>query len=337
MKTDFMKQFIYLMLIASISFVGCSTDDDDSSEPEATGKIPGLTASLSSNNGRSVKLTFQDVTDGEYGYSIYHSEDGGEFDRIKGNLNDTSYWNERTDYGKTYRMFVNYESMYSDTIEIATTHPARPWLDVGAATGGEGSSAYIRYIKLDFFVGEEHPNDIVDKFEYYRNGELIEEYDLADDITYWDNHFDYRDESSSLSFDQEYTYYIAAITYEGDVHKSYEHSVTPRRPDPIDRPAPEITGVSSDHDNEIVYIHIKDESESASMIEIYAELNDGEWVWDGEFTTGELETDDDGSYKYPLGTEDAPGGFSTLRSKAKVEIQGIYSDWSGWNTTTIIN
>jgi len=227
--------------------------------------------------------------------------------------------------------------MYSDTIEMETTHSAKPWLDAGVAVGGEGSDAYIRYVKLDFFVGEEHPNDIIDKFEYYRNDVMIEEYDLADDITYWDNHFDYRDESSDLAFDQEYTYYVKSITYEGEEHNSLKHSVTPRRPDPIDRPEPEITDVTSDHDNEIVYLHIHDESESASMIEIYAELGDNEWIWEGEFTTGELNTDEDGNYMFPLGTEDAPTGINTLRSKAKVKIQGIYSEWSNWNVTNIIN
>lgn len=337
MKTDFLKYFVYLMLITGISLVSCSKDDDDNTEPEATGKIPGLTASLSADNGRTIKLAFQDVTDGEFGYSVYHSEDGGDFERIKGNLQDTTYWDRRTENGKTYRIFVNYENMYSDTIEVATAHPAKPWLDVGAAVSGEGSGAYIRYIKLDFFVGEEHPNDIIDKFEYYRNGDLIEEYDLADDITYWDNSFDYKDESSSLNFDQEYTYYVAAVTYEGDVYKSLEHSVIPHRPDPIDRPEPEITDVSSDHENEIVYVHISDESGSASMIEIYAELDDGEWIWDGEFSTSELQTDSEGSYMFPLGTEDAPTGIRTLRSKAKVKIQGQYSGWSGWNVTYIIN
>jgi hypothetical protein len=328
-----------MLLVASVSFIGCSEDEDDNAQPKSNGKIPGLTASLSTNNGRTIYLSFNDAGGEDVssldGYDIYQSENGGEFEKIKNNLKDTSYTNRRTDHGNTYRIYVNFQSMYSDTIEIATAHPAKPWLDVIAGKTGEGSAAVLDYIQLDFFVGEEDASEIVKKFEYFRNEEKIGEYSVPE-ITIG-NDFEHKDESDQLQFDQEYTYYVVAHTKDGEQVKSLEKSITPQRPDEIDRPEPEVEGVSSDHDNELVYIHVNDVSGTSSRIEFYAELNDNEWIWEGEPNTSDLKTDADGNYMIPISTEEAPNGINTLKTKARVYITGQYSGWSDWNVSTIVN
>ena len=95
MKTNYFKYFMYMLLIVSVSFTSCSEDEDDNPQPSASGKIPGLTASLSTDNGKSIYLSFNDAAGDEVssldGYDIYQSENGGEFERIVGYATSKTY------------------------------------------------------------------------------------------------------------------------------------------------------------------------------------------------------------------------------------------------------
>jgi len=337
MKKKWMMYLMSLLLIGSVTFVGCNKDDDEDDEPEITGKIGGLTATLATYNGRTIFLSFNNeaaehITSLD-AYDVYQSEDGGEFEKIKSNLSDTTYTDNRTTHGKTYRYFINFDGMYSDTIEIATAHPAMPWVSARARVTGEGSEAYIEHIKLEYFIGASSAKDVVDKFEFYRNNEKIGEYQISPVTN--SNSFDYIDDDITFNFDEEYTYYIIAITTEGEQMQSLDAGVTANIPDAIDRPAPQVSGISTDQENNLIFVHVNDVSNSASYIELYADLDDGAWIWEGSAGVSELSTDENNNYKFALSTEDIPGGFKTLEYKARVTIMNKNSDWSNWGISTV--
>lgn len=339
MKRTTINYLLALLLIASFTFFSCKKEDE---EPETgiSGKIPGLTANLSTGNGRTIRLSFNDAA-GEYitssfnAYNVYQSEDGGEFSRIRNGLTDTTYTDNSTKHGKTYQYFVNFENMYSDTIEISTAHPAMPWLSASVRVQGEGANAYIDYVRLNYFVGESRANDIVDKFEIYRNEVMISEYQIPSVIT--GNNFEYKDESSDLSFDQDYVYYIIAHTKTGEQFKSLDASVTPIIPDEIDRPAPQILSVYSNTETNTINIHVKDVSGTATFIDYYSEIEDdgGVYYWTGEPAISNLNTDSQGNYIITLDADDIPGGFKTIKTRARARISGNYSDWSDWNVSSV--
>lgn len=340
MKKNWINYVMYALLISTLSFVGCTDDGDQTGEP-ANGEIENLIASLSTGNGRTVKLSFNHLLDslGEPlgDYDIYHSEDGAEFIK-EGNTDKNFYSSNRTRHGKSYRFFVKSDqedmTYYSDTVEIETAHPAMPWVSTSARIAGEGSGATIEYVKLEWFTGEPETVDVVSKFEYFRDGEKIGEYEVPS-ITNG-NDFEYKDESINFNFDQEYVYTIVSHTHEGEQLESFESAITMRVPDVIDRPAPTIANITSDASEKVIYLHINDVSENGTYCNIFAELGEGQWVWEGgDRALSNLEQDEDGNYMFPLSTEGAPGGYHSLKAKAKVTIQGQESDWSTWSVATV--
>jgi len=340
MKKHWINYALYALLISTLSFVGCTDEGDETGEPE-NGEIENLVASLSTGNGRSVRLTFDHLVDslGEPlgDYIIMNSEEGADFVK-DGNTNNNAYSSNRTKHGLSYRFFVKSRHddkwYYSDTIEIATAHPAMPWVSIGASVDGEGSGASIRYIKMEFFTGADPSWEVIEKFEYFRDGEKIGEYNLPQ--FGYSNSFEHKDESINFNFEQEYVYTIIAHCHSGEQLESLESAISVNVPDVIDRPAPSIEGITSDATEKVIYLHIKDESEAATYANIYAELGDGEWVWEGgDRALSNLEQDEDGNYMFPLSTEGAPGGFKSIKAKAKVTIQGKDSDWSSWSMATV--
>ncbi len=340
MKKNWINCVLYALLISTLSFVGCTDEGDDTGEPES-GEIKNLVASLSTNNGRSVRLSFEHLFDstGEPlgDYDIYHSEDDAEFIK-EGNTNNNFYNSNRTKHGKSYRFFVKSEQddmlYYSDTIDIETAHPAMPWVSTSARVIGEGPGADIEYVRLKFFTGEQETVDVVSKFEYFRDGEKIGEYEVPSIIN--GNDFEFKDESIDFNFEQEYVYKVVSFTHDGEQIESLEAAISVNVPDVIDRPAPSIEEITSDATEKVIYLHIKDVSESATYANIYAELGDGEWAWEGgDRALSNLDQDEDGNYMFPLSTEGAPGGFKSIKAKAKVTIQGKESDWSAWSVATV--
>lgn len=340
MKKNWINYVMYALLISTLSLVGCTDEGDETGEPE-NGEIENLVASLSTGNGRSVRLTFDHLVDslGEPlgDYIIMNSEEGGEFVK-DGNTNNNVYGSNRTKHGMTYRFFVKsmHDGMfyYSDTIEIETAHPAMPWVSSVASVDGEGAAATIRYVKMEFFTGQDPTYEVVEKFEVFRDGVSIDEFEIYQGG--YGNDFEYKDESINFNFDQEYVYQIVSHCHDGEQVKSLEEAITIRVPDVIDRPAPSIANITSDVDNKVIYLHINDVSENGTYFNIYAELGEGEWAWEGgDRALSNLDQDEEGNYMFPLSTEGAPGGFHSLKAKAKVTIVAQESNWSSWSVAKV--
>lgn len=331
MKSSSIYYFMVLLLAAGICFASCSKDEEED-DPGITGSITGLTASLSTSNGRTVQLSFDDSA-GEYvaafnGYRVYSSEDGAEFERLDQIGTETSYTDRSTSHGKTYRYYINFENMYSDTIEISTAHPAMPWLSTGYQTDGDGPGASVRYIRLNYFVGESKAGDLIDKFVYYRDGV---EFNVRNVSSVAGNSFEYQDESITFNFDQEYTYKVVAHTHQGETFESFESTVTPRVPDEVDRRAPEIKGLTTDFSNERMYLHVNDVSGNAQFIEFFVEIEKDNYFWEASVNVADLSQDPDGNYMIGLNLTDVPNGNKEIKAKARIEVGGTTGDWSPWS------
>lgn len=190
---------------------------------------------------------------------------------------------------------------------------------------GEGDEAVLEYIYLSWKVGSE---DDISSYSIYRDGELISTEPTGNDQSY-------KDYDNSLNFGQEYTYAVVANTNQGESLESYDCYVTPKRPDVIDRPAPEILSVTSNRETKEIDLLITDESQSPNnLIHYKGELEDLNYAWDYQVQVGDLATDEDGNLIVGLSAEGAelPTNQTIwLRSRVRIYVEGDWSDWSPVN------
>lgn len=315
-----------ILLFTVILFTGCTKDDDDNGEPDDNlGPIKGLTASLSMDNGEWITLDWEEIDISYSGrYDVFRSVDGGEFER-RGDSDDEHFWDAQTERATTYAYYVNYKESYSDTIEVTTAPVCQPYAHAQAYVTGEGDEAVIEYIYLSWNVGSE---DDIDEYEIYRDGELI-----ATEPT--GNEQSFKDYDGSIDFNQEYTYAVVSKMSEGESLESFDCYVTPKRPDVIDRPAPEILSVSSIRETKEIDVLITDVSQSPNnLIHYKGELEDLNYSWDYQVNAGDLATDEDGNLIIGLVAEgaDLPTNQTIwLKSRVRIYVEGDWSEWSDVN------
>jgi len=314
------------LLFTAILFTACTKDDNDNAEPsDDYGPIKGLTASLSMDNGEWITLDWEEIDLPYYGrYEIFRSVDGSEFTN-RGDADKTHFWDPQTERNTTYSYYVNYKESYSDTIEITTAPVNQPFAHAMAYVTGEGDEAVLEYIIVNWKVGSE---DDINSYGIYRDGELISTEPTG-------NNQSYKDYDNSLNFGQEYTYVVVANTNSGGSIESFDCYVTPKRPDAVDRPAPEILSITSNRETKEIDVLITDESQTPNnLIHYKGELEDLNYSWDYQVNAGDLASDEDGNLIIGLSAEgaDLPTNQAIwLRSRVRIYVEGDWSDWSDVN------
>gem|GEM_PF-3245109 len=326
------KYLLFIMsvclLATSALFTSCSKDDE--SEPSSSGSIKNLTTSLSTYNGRNVSLTWTDPGKPSYSfYSVFRSENNDEFKELTDRCDKEEFNDTKTECEKTYQYYVSYSNMKSDTITIETGLKYQPYLNsCYAQISGEANAAEIQHIFLEWTVGE---TTNVDEYEIYRNGNLI----YTETASY---ESEFRD-TDSKNFDQEYTYKVVVVKDNGERLESLESTVTPHRPDAIDRDVPEIIKVTSNSADKSIEIHLSDVSNSGlDLIGFYAELEGLNYYWESDIKVVDMGIDDEGNLILKLNAADAslPGGQTIwLKSKVRIHVDGGWSDWSTWNRSFV--
>lgn len=316
------------ILATSVLLTSCSKDED--SEPSSSGSIEGLSASLSTYNGRNVSLTWTNPEKPSYSfYSVFRSENDGEFEELTNRCDKEAFNDVKTECEKTYKYYVSYSNMKSDIITIETGLKYQPYLNsCYAQISGEANAAIIKHIFLKWTVAE---TDDVDEYEIYRDGKLI----FTETASY---ESEFRD-TDSKNFDQEYVYKVVVIKENGDRLESLESAVTPHRPDAIDREVPEIIKVTSNSSDKSIEIYISDVSNSGlDLIGFYAELEGLNYYWESDVKVEKMGTDNDGNLILKLNADEAtlPSGKTIwLKSKIRIHIDGGWSDWSTWNRSFV--
>jgi hypothetical protein len=328
-----MKKYLFLimsvcLLATSVFLTSCSKDDE--SEPSSEGSIKALTASLSTYNGRNVSLTWDDPGKPSYSfYSVFRSENNGEFEELTSRCDKEAFNDTKTECEKTYKYYVSYSKMKSETITIETGLKYQPYLNsCYAQILGESSAAVIKHIFLEWTVGE---TTDVDEYEIYRDGNLI----YTETASY---ESEFRD-TDSKNFDQEYVYKVVVVKDNGERLESLESTVTPHRPDAVNRDVPEIIKVTSNHADKSIEIHLSDVSNSGlDLIGFYAELEGLNYYWESDIKVEEMATDDEGNLILKLNAANATlssGQTIWLKSKVRVHIDGGWSDWSSWDRSFV--
>ncbi len=320
--------------ILSLAFIaGCSKDDSMNPDSgSAQGTITGLTASLSTSNGRTIYLSWNGVPDKSSlkNYHVYRADGTTSEFTDYGSAKDTSYTDNvtRTLNNTTYQYYVTYDDTYtSDTITIQTADASLPFVSGYVNVTGEGSAASILYTHLDWYVGSE---DQVDHYEVYRDGNLLG--------TVIAGYKEYKDETSQ-NFDQEYLYKVVTVTKSGDRFESPECALTPHRPDAVFRTVPEIIKVTSNSSDKSIDVIISDVSnDPADLIGFSGEIEGTGYSWNFETKVEDCGKDADGNLIIGLDASGAnlPSGQTIwLRSKVRIFTQGGYSDWSAYFESTI--
>ncbi|MBI9069149.1 MAG: hypothetical protein JEZ09_17770 [Salinivirgaceae bacterium] len=318
------------MLATSVLFTSCSKDEDNTEE-EASGSINSLTASLSTYNGRNIYLTWENPGIPSYGfYSVYRAEgETGEFENLTSRCEGEHFNDIKTECENTYKYYITYSNMVSETITVKTGLKYQPYLNsCYAQVNGEAEDAVIQHIFMKWAVGE---TDDVDKYEIYCDGNLI----YTETKSY---ETEFRD-TESKNFDQEYTYKVVVITDDGQRYESFESTVTPHRPDAVNREVPEIIKVKSNLADKTVEIYLSDVSNSGlDLIGFYAELEGLNYYWEADTRVEDMSTDEEGNLILKLNADGAtlPSGQTIwLKSKVRVHIDGGWSDWSDWNRSFV--
>lgn len=338
MKCFYLKSILLLGIILGLSFTGCSKDDDENNneEPKAEGSISGLTASVS---GSAVKLAWADSAETGYNnyYEVFRAVEGEEFEQIENRGEDTDYTDRFAEFSTSYQYFVKHNDRHSDTISIETESQYQPYTSGGGARyDGYGQEATIEYLSFDWRVGEAEG---IERIEYFRDGELIDEYRNP-----YDNASDLKDEDNSFEFGVDYTYKVVVTTAEGETYESLELVITPQRPEEENHEAPEapeVVKVVSDRENFTIDVYITDVSERGNdFIAYYIELPDQNYSWEEvSRRTDEFPTDEEGNLIIKLDASEVTFPASSVWLHSKVKIENVntkmWSEWSDWNKTKV--
>lgn len=329
-----MKKFLFFfmsvsMLATTVLFTSCSKDEDD--DVAAAGSITGLSASLSTYNGRVIFLTWEDPGKPSYNfYTVYRAEgENGEFEVMTGRCDDEHFNDAKTECEEIYRYYIEYSNMLSDTLTVETGLKYQPYLNsCYAQISGEANDAEIVHIFMKWTVGE---TDEVDKYEIYRDGSLI-----YTETKSFESEF--RD-TESKNFDQEYVYKVVVVKDDGEKLESLEEAITPRKPDAVDRAVPEILKVTSNSADQSIEIYLTDVSNSGlDLIGFSAELEGLNYNWEADTKVEDMGTDEEGNLILKLSAEGATlttGQTIWLKSKVRIHIDGGWSDWSDWNRSFV--
>lgn len=347
MKRLNFKSILLVSVIVGLSITGCSKDDDDEIIVEK-GHIQGLTASLGDNSHRSARLTWEDTAETGYNnyYEVFRAADGDEeFQRIENRGTDTHFTDRRhteLEFLTTYHYFVKLNERYSDTVSITTLNRYIPFITSGGARyDGGGDAATIEFLSISWRVGDDETTDNVDKFEIYRDGQLVG----TDGYTSsYSNSYDFRDEDHNFEFDVDYSYTVTTFTSDGSEYESKSRIVTPQRPQEQDPPdAPEIIKVISDRSEQNIEVYITDESSSTNdVIGFYFELDlDGGdyYYWENTVSVHDLDVDDNENLIILLNASDVPLPLHSVDFNGNVRIKDnstqLWSDWSNLIITTV--
>lgn len=270
-------------------------------------------------------------------YEVFRAAEGEEFEVIENRGEDTNYTDRGSEFSTTYQYFVKHNERYSDTITIETVSQYLPYISGGGARyNGYDEEATIEYLSFNWRVGEVEG---IERIEYYRDGELIDEYRNP-----YDKASDLKDENNNFEFGVDYTYKVIVTTTEGETFESLELEITPQRPKEQNYEvpdAPEVVKVISDRENFSIDVYITDVSERGNdFISYYIEMPDQNYIWEEEGRrTDEFPTDEEGNLIIKLDASEVALPLNSVWLHSKVKIENVntnmWSEWSEWHRAKV--
>lgn len=325
----------YLAAFAVLIFSACSIDDND----DASVETPlNLSVSISETSNSAVNITWDDQTVDNWNYLLYFnierstSESSG-FETIRETSGNT-YTDTDVEYNTTYYYRVQAYTQDAYTFEDAefSDYSEVQSITIGEASlianltayqsvVGDGDDAVLNGVQLVWTVPTAEE---IDEFEVYRDGALLTTENASSFIE------EYRFLDENVVFNATYTYQIVTIDNDGNTYESEISTVTPEKPEEVERTAPEFVDFEVDFDNKVIRVIITDVSKTDNnLIEYRFDLGNTGYYWEGDVKVGDLGKDDDGNLILSLNTEGTPqsSGFTDLVSKVRIYVDGGWSDW----------
>ncbi|MBI9035434.1 MAG: hypothetical protein JEZ03_13285 [Bacteroidales bacterium] len=337
MKKNVFSLFMLAILTLGIMSTSCKKDEEtDGGFPIA----PEVTASLDADHPNWVLLKWNKVEDA-FTYNIYRSEsENGEFEELSGiGINKESCTDKGTEYNTTYyykivSVDINFEegNMPAKSVQITTGGAVlNPNTGAVAICDGEGPSAILNYVRVQWNVPT---SEGIKEFKISKNGAL-----LTTVASSFASVKEYSYDDENVAFGIEYTYEVVAIGEDDVEYRGDAATITPIRPEPIDRPVPEVVDVTTTINEKKVMVFFTDVAQSDyDLYEIEARFTDyTEWI-NHEGRADEFATDADGNKKFSIDYSQV--NFSTggawFDVRVRLHTQGGWSDWSALEHTFLI-
>jgi len=335
-----MKKFLsivmaILVLPSSIIITSCSKNDEDAAGlfPSAPSNVKAIPSDKVPN---TVIVSWSDVETDDYGatllaYNVFRSTDvNGEFTMIKSEFKPNTFEDKGLDFSTTYYYKVQVIAVYPDNEEGNTSEPVEvttaeaslnPVVSAVAISTGEGSSAVLEYVRVDWRV---EVIDGVKEFQILRDGQKIKTVQAGSDK-------DYSEKDYNVRYDTEYTYSVTAIGDDDTEYVGTEEKITPTRPEAVDRPAPEVVNVSSSRADKTIKVVFTDVSNSSSdKYEIIGEVEGISDVETWEVRHSDLGTDTNGNKTFGINCSQLninTGGTIWFNVKIRIYTKDGWSEW----------
>ncbi len=337
MKRTFFNLFLLGVLVLGVMNTSCKKDEEtEGGFPIA----PEVTANLDSEHPNWVLLEWNKVEDA-FTYNIYRSEsENGDFEKQTGiGIDKESCTDKKTEYNTTYyykvvSVNIDFEEgdMPAKAVEITTGGAVlNPNVGAYAICNGEGPSAILNAVRVQWDVPT---SEGIEEFKISKNGTFLttisSSYASAKEYSYDDE---------DVVFDQEYTYEVVAIGEDGTEYAGEACTITPTRPEPIDRPIPDVVDVTSSVNDKLVTIFFSDVAQSDNdLYEIEARFSDyTDWI-SHDARASDFATDADGNKTFDIDysqvTFSTGGAWFDVR--VRLYTQGGWSEWSQLEHTFLV-
>lgn len=321
------------ILFASLFNVSCSGDDKEGNLFPAA--PTNVTATVDADVASTIKLEWNEVETDDYGatilaYNVFRSTSAdGDFEKIKSEIKTSKTDDKGLSFSTTYYYKVQVVTVYPDkkegntsgVVNVTTGEASlNPVVNAVAISDGEGATAILKYVRVDFEVAEVTS---LSSFKVFRDGKQIGTVTATTEDFYSYNDI-------NVSYGIEYTYTVTAVGNDGTEYAGNEDKITPERPAAIERPVPEILKISSSRNPQKIDVTFKDVK--GSKYEIIGEVEGITDPTTWTMSSSELGTDSDGNRTFTINCSELT--LPTDRTIwANIKIKAYISNgWSDYAT-----